>query len=260
LLANVSDFDIAKHAVGTDQLLEVDRYAIALTEQMQNEVTQLYQGYEFHPAIARLQTFCSEDLGAFYLDILKDRLYTTKPDSVARRSAQTALWHVTNSLLRLMAPVLSFTAEEAWPLFAPDLHQTYAVLPTMPDGPALLAKWQGLRSVRAEVLRQLESLRTDGKIGSSLQAEVTVRASGQTHDTMASLAEDLRFLFITSGATLTQVTQGDALHIEATASTHVKCDRCWHYRSDVGQKTDHPSLCVRCHDNLFGTGETRQFA
>jgi isoleucyl-tRNA synthetase len=266
LLANVSDFDIETQSVSADQLLEVDRYAIALTARMQDEVTQLYSRYEFHPAIARLQTFCSEDLGAFYLDILKDRLYTTQVDSLARRSAQTALWHITNALLRLMAPVLSFTAEEAWPLFAPKLYQsgsetifteTYAVLPVVTNSASLLAKWQTLRDVRAQVQRQLEALRTDGKIGSSLQAEISLQANGQALDAMTSLGEDLRFLFITSAAS---VSEGPQLQISAAASEYNKCDRCWHYRADVGQQSEHATLCVRCHENLFGSGESRQFA
>jgi isoleucyl-tRNA synthetase len=266
LLANVSDFDIKTQAVATDQLFEVDRYALALTAQMQTEVLAQYNKFEFHPAIARLQTFCSDDLGSFYLDILKDRLYTTATNSLARRSAQTALWHITDALLRLMAPVLSFTAEEAWSMFAPDLHQaggetiftqTYSALPVMTDAQALITKWTTLRAVRSEVQKHLEALRTDGKIGSSLQAEVQLTATDAQLTALQALGDDLRFLLITSSAT---VNQGEQLSVTATASSHTKCDRCWHYRADVGQHADHPSLCGRCHSNLYGAGESRQFA
>ncbi len=266
LLANVSDFKIDTQAVVSKDLLEVDRYALALTAQMQAQVTQLYDKYEFHPAIARLLTFCSEDLGAFYLDVLKDRLYTTAADSQQRRSAQTALWHITNSLLRLIAPVLSFTAEEAWPMFSASLHakggdtiftQTYADLPAIDDSAALLSKWNALRAVRSEVQKNLEALRADGKIGSSLQAHVQLQASGEELLHLQSLGEDLRFLFITSAAT---VAAGDALNINAGASAHAKCDRCWHYRADVGELPAHPQLCGRCVSNLFGSGESRQYA
>ncbi len=266
LLANVSDFDIKTQAVASDQLFEVDRYALALTAQMQTEVLAQYEKYEFHPAISRLQTFCSDDLGSFYLDILKDRLYTTAENSLARRSAQTALWHITDALLRLLAPVLSFTAEEAWALFAPDLHQlggetiftqTYSKLPEFSDAQALITKWTTLRSVRSDVQKHLEALRTDGKIGSSLQAEVALTASGSQLTALQSLGNDLRFLLITSAAT---VGVGKELSVAASASSHTKCDRCWHYRADVGQHVDHPALCGRCHSNLYGAGESRQFA
>jgi isoleucyl-tRNA synthetase len=266
LLANVSDFDIQTQAVAPNQLFEVDRYAVALTAQMQADVTAHYEKYEFHPAISRLLNFCSEDLGAFYLDTLKDRIYTTAKDSAPRRSAQTALWQITNALLRLMAPVLSFTAEEAWSLFAPHLHardgqtiftQTYAQLPSIADAPALLVKWQTLRARRSEVQKHLESLRGAGQIGSSLQAEVALQAESEDLAFMQSLGNDLRFLLITSVAT---VSPGSAFAIEAKASAHAKCDRCWHYRSDVGQNKDHPAICGRCMSNLFGAGEPRQFA
>jgi isoleucyl-tRNA synthetase len=165
LLANTSDFDIDRDAVPLERMLEIDRYAIARTAQLQAELLEAYARYEFHPVVAGLQTFCSEDLGAFYLDVLKDRLYTTGRDSLPRRSAQTALHHIANALLRMMAPILSFTAEEAWATFAPQLWrtqgetiftQTYHALPQVPQGDALLARWERLRGIRAEVMRKLE--------------------------------------------------------------------------------------------------------
>jgi isoleucyl-tRNA synthetase len=265
LLANTSDFDITRHAVAVDRLLEIDRYALALTAQMQAEVLDSCQRYEFHPVIARLQTFCSEDLGAFYLDILKDRLYTTAADSPARRSAQTALWHVTSSLLRIMAPFLSFTAEEAFAVFSPNAAGTiftevYHELPGVAGHEALLAKWARIRAVRADVLRAIEAQREAGKIGSSLQAELDLGLAGDKHALLATLGDDLRFVMITSRATLHQAATESDEKLVVSASPHRKCDRCWHWRADVGGNSDHPTLCGRCIDNLFGAGEARTVA
>ncbi|MDT3679845.1 MAG: isoleucine--tRNA ligase [Burkholderiaceae bacterium] len=277
LLANVSDFDPARDAVAADELLEIDRYAIAMTSAWQKSIETDYERFEFHPAIARIHTFCSEDLGAFYLDVLKDRLYTTAERSLARRSAQTALHHLTNALLRIVAPVLSFTAEEAWPIFAPQLHrdaggtifaQTWHRFEGVerwadveaPDTAALLAKWTRIRAVRAEVTKKLEDLRTAGGIGSSLQAEADVRAAGETHDALASLGDDLRFVWITSGARVVRVAAAEDEAIEVRASDATKCERCWHYRDDVGVDPAHPAICGRCVSNLYGEGEVRRFA
>jgi isoleucyl-tRNA synthetase len=265
LLANTSDFDFAGQAVPVEKMLEIDRYALALTAQMQAEVLEDCQRYEFHPVIARLQTFCSEDLGAFYLDILKDRLYTTAAGSAARRSAQTALWHVTASLLRLMAPYLSFTAEEAFAVFSPNAAGTifaevYHELPGVAGHEALLEKWSRVRDLRADVLRAIEAQREAGKIGSSLQAEVDLYLAGDKCDLLATVGDDLRFVLITSRATLHRVGSEADERIVVTPSPQAKCDRCWHWRADVGSRGDHPTLCGRCVDNLFGGGETRAIA
>jgi len=270
LLANTSDFDPAKHAVPVAQLLEIDRYAIASMAALQSDVAAHFDRYEFHPVVARLLNYCSEDLGGFYLDILKDRLYTTGVDSVARRSAQTALWHIANALLRVMAPVLSFTAEEAWAVFAG--QQTYAdsdetiftqtlwTFPELPDAQSLLAKYAALRDVRASVTKQLEELRASGAIGSSLQAELTIKAAGAKHDLLASLDDDLKFVFITSQASVEKAANELDEAVQVTASEAPKCERCWHYRRDVGHNHEHTGLCGRCVSNLFGAGEARRFA
>ena len=262
LMANTSDFDAAQHAVPMEQLLEIDRWALARTAQLQAEVLAHFEVYEFHPVVSKLQVFCSEDLGAFYLDALKDRLYTTAPGSLARRSAQTALWHITHSMLRWMAPFLSFTAEEAWKLFdgghgAQDsiFTQTYWQLPA-PDS-ALLAKWTRLREVRDVVNKEIEALRTAGGVGSSLQVEVQLTAGAEDQAMLATLGDDLKFVFITSAAT---AVAGEALAVKVAASTHSKCERCWHWRADVGSDAEHPTLCGRCTSNLFGAGETRLVA
>ncbi|MGE5337668.1 MAG: isoleucine--tRNA ligase [Gemmatimonadota bacterium] len=265
LLANTSDFDIAQDAVPIAGLVEIDRYAIALAAQMQAEAQANCDRFEFHPVIARLQIFCSEDLGAFYLDILKDRLYTTAPRSHVRRSAQTALWHITSSLLRLMAPYLSFTAEEAHRVFVRDANATiftevYHELPPVPGHEALLAKWTQIRAARAEVLKQIETLREAGQLGSSLQAEVDIHAAGERHALLATLGEDLRFVLITSRASLHRVAMTADEKISVTPTTQRKCDRCWHWRADVGAAADHLTLCGRCVSNLFGAGEARRAA
>jgi isoleucyl-tRNA synthetase len=257
LLANISDFDATQDALPLEQLLECDRYALARAAQLQAEILAHYQVYEFHPVVSKLQNYCSEDLGAFYLDVLKDRLYTTAPKSAARRSAQTALWHITQSMLRWMAPFLSFTAEEAWPLLGKGsvFAQTFWNLPA-PDE-ALITKWSRILAVRAEVNRSLETVRGQGAIGASLQATVRLTAGAEDHAALASLGDDLKFILIVSDVSLLA---GDALAIEVLPSTAAKCERCWHYRDDVGRNPAHPRICGRCDDNLHGAGETRSFA
>ncbi|WDD95033.1 isoleucine--tRNA ligase [Burkholderia sp. FERM BP-3421] len=264
LLANLSDFDYAQHAVPPEQWLEIDRYAIAFSAQLQTELLAHYEKYEFHPVVAKLQTYCSEDLGGFYLDVLKDRLYTSAAGSVARRSAQTALYHVTQGLLRVLAPFLSFTAEEAWQVFQPGAEtiftETYYAYPEIAGAQALIDKWTLLREVRGNVTKALEEARTENRIGSSLQAELTLHASGARHDALASLGDDLKFVLITSAATVVRVDDEAHEGVDVAASKYQKCERCWHYRADVGAHADHPTLCGRCFSNLFENGETRSIA
>ena len=258
LLANVSDFDAAKDSVATEELLEIDRWALARAAQFQAEVLAHYKVYEFHPVVAKLQLFCSEDLGGFYLDVLKDRLYTSAPKSLARRSAQTALHQITHAMLRWMAPFLSFTAEEAWKVFGNSesiFLETYTDLPAGDE--ALLAKWARLREIRDVVNKDIEAVRAEGRVGSSLQAEVRVSAQPEDLALLQSLGDDLKFVFITSAA---EALAGETLQAAVTPSSHAKCDRCWHYRADVGINPEHPSLCGRCDSNLHGAGEERRKA
>ncbi|PWF45485.1 isoleucine--tRNA ligase [Massilia glaciei] len=270
LLANTSDFDPAQHAVPVAAMVEIDRYAIAGMAALQADILAHYENYEFHPVISKLQNYCSEDLGGFYLDVIKDRLYTCAPDSPERRSAQSALWHLAQSLLRLMAPTLSFTAEEAWAVFATQaayqdsaetiFTQTYWELPQVADGAAVLDKFNALRAVRADVTKQLEELRASGAIGSSLQAEITFKAAAAKFALLASLDDELRFVFITSQARALEVASETEESVEVSASAAPKCERCWHYRADVGSHAGHAGLCGRCVSNLFGGGERRAFA
>jgi len=257
LLANTSDFDPAKHKVALTEMVEIDRYALAMTAAMQEQVTADYARYQFHLVAQRLQAFCSEDLGAFYLDVLKDRLYTCGADSKPRRSAQTALWHITHSLVRLMAPVLSFTAEELWQEFARNsddtvFFHTWYELPRPPDGPALLSKWARLRELRNPVRKQIEDLRAAGKVGSSLQGEVSMTAPAHDYGLLASLENELKFLLMTSAA---RVARGDGIAANVVPSENPKCERCWHYLADVNGE----GLCGRCQTNLRGAGEKRLY-
>ncbi|CAL93822.1 isoleucine--tRNA ligase [Azoarcus olearius] len=265
LLANTADFDIAKDAVPLEQWLDIDRYALAFTRQLAQQAEADYARFEFHRIVQALQVFCAEDLGAFYLDILKDRLYTTAAGSQARRAAQTALWHITQTLLKLMAPILSFTAEEAWAVLNPGkedsvmLH-TFHALPAQEGEAGLVARWETIRAVRAEALKVIEALRTEGKVGASLQAELELRLTADKYTAMQSLGEDLRFVTMTSRATLLEAASAEAEAIVATPSARTKCERCWHYTDDVGHNAEHPTLCARCADNLYGAGETRTHA
>ncbi|WP_077037950.1 isoleucine--tRNA ligase [Pelomonas sp. KK5] len=262
LMANTSDFDAAADALPVGQLLEVDRYALARAAELQAEILAHYEKYEFHPVVAKLQVYCSEDLGGFYLDVLKDRLYTTAAGSAARRSAQTALWHITQAMLRWMAPFLSFTAEEAYAVFAPKASsgtiftETYW---TLPEADAtLLGKWSRIRALRDGVNKAIEEQRAAGAIGASLQAEVTLKlAAAEDLALLQSLGEDLRFVLITSAAAVVAA-ESDAVDVQPSA--HTKCERCWHYRADVGSNPAHPSLCGRCDSNLYGSGEARTIA
>jgi isoleucyl-tRNA synthetase len=261
-----------------DEWLEIDRYAWVMTHDLQRilapsgsgeanpESPGHYGNYEFHLAMQKLQTFCSEDLGGFYLDILKDRLYTTRADSRARRSAQNALHHIAHALTRLLAPVLSFTAQEAWEVLAKGqgsvFEQAWYEFPLPSDADALRSRWSKLRGLRSDVLKQLEELRVAGKIGSSLAGEVELYADRDSREFLKSFGDDLRFVFITSQASVMDPSGLDAapVRIEVKASPHRKCERCWHYRADVGRDPAHPGLCGRCVANLFGAGEPRAHA
>ena len=283
LLANLADFDATRDALPVDDWLEIDRYAWVMTGDLQQALVPSERGvkqpalpghygsYEFHLVAQKLQSFCSEDLGGFYLDILKDRLYTAPAASHARRSAQNALYHITQSLTRLMAPILSFTAQEVWELLnggeASVFEQTWYEFGMPRDAEALRTRWQKLRTLRSDVQKQLEALRVSGKIGSSLAGEVEVFANGENRAFLASFADDLRFVFITSQARLADTAPADAIKtalpdvsIRVAPSPHQKCERCWHYREDVGHDAQHPQLCARCVSNLYGAGESRRHA
>jgi isoleucyl-tRNA synthetase len=258
LLANISDFDASRDAVPVDQLLEIDRYALDRAAQLQADILAHFDRYEFHPVVAKLQVYCSEDLGAFYLDVLKDRLYTTAPNSLARRSAQTALHTITHAMLRWMAPFLSFTAEEIWTLVGhtPTIFtETYLQLPAPQE--AVLQKWARVRELRGLVNKAIEDLRAAGQVGSSLQANVTLTVGPEDHALLQTLGADLKFVLIVSAVDLVL---GQDVAVQVQPATAAKCGRCWHYQVDVGTHVDHPDLCGRCIGNLHGKGEQRVVA
>ncbi len=264
LLANTADFDPARDAVPFDQLVEIDRYGLHLVAQLQQDCAAHYAEYDFHRIAQRLQTFCSEDLGAFWLDILKDRLYTTTADGLPRRSAQTALWHTARVLAGLLEPVMPFTAEEVWEALTGEPHgslmlRTWDELAAgLPRDAALATKWASIRAVRAEVQKVLEQLRAAGDIGASLQAEVHIDAPQAEHAALASLGGELKYVLITSQASLSRIDGG--LGIGARPATAGKCGRCWHYSDSVGSVAEQPEVCARCAGHLRGETEARQWA
>jgi isoleucyl-tRNA synthetase len=273
LLANLAGFE-PRDAVPAAQLLSLDRWLLRRAARLQDEVRAAYDGYAFHLIYQKLHQFCTVDLGSFYLDVLKDRIYTMPRASIGRRSAQTAMYHVLEGLVRWMAPILSFTADEIWacmPARAEPsvfLDQWYV----FPEGARAAdagddARWEKVLAVRAEVARELEKLRAAGTIGSGLDAEVEVLCDGEWREALTSLGDELRFPLITSAARVV-AKNGDAgvetaipgLRLAVTASSHAKCARCWHRRADVGRDTAHPLLCGRCVQNISGDGEARRYA
>ena len=265
LLANLADFDAEKDMLPLEDWVEIDRYMLAFTKELQNDLTQGYSRYEFHLAVHKLHNYCSEDLGGFYLDILKDRLYTASTKGIPRRSAQSAIHHIAHSLVRLFAPILSFTAEEAWLQLTgntPDsvLLHLWHDFPSQPDERALISRWARVRELRSRVQRSLEDTRAKGEIGSSLAAVVEMRVIEEDYTLIKSIGDDLRFVMITSEAYALQVQDAAEELITVTPSVHPKCERCWHYRQDIGRSAEHPTLCSRCVSNLFGSGEVRRYA
>ncbi len=265
LLANIADFDAKQHGMPVEQWLEIDRYALSRVSNLQAEVTHAYSRYEFHSVVQKLQAFCSEDLGGFYLDILKDRLYTSAPNSQARRSAQNALYHITHSLTCLMAPIMSFTAEEVWSLLGQPQSSVFEAqwydLPSLPATDATLAQdWEIICAWRVKVNKPLEDARAAGQIGSALAAEVEIHAAGHDYEVLSRLGDDLRFVMITSRADVKRANTEAEQGIVVSVSAHAKCERCWHYRADVGKHVQHATLCGRCVTNLAGQEEGRHYA
>ncbi len=279
LLANLNGFDPATDKLKSSELLSLDRWAIAKSLKLQNEIIDAYKEFNFHLIYQKLQHFCTIDLGGFYLDIIKDRQYTTQSDSVARRSAQTALYHIAEAMCRWIAPILSFTADELWKaipgkrsdsVFLENWHQDLTDLD--PGATMNMAFWQTILEVRSAVSKELEALRADKTIGSSLDAEVTLYVDAELQDALEMLDQELRFVLITSDVNIedinsadencieTTISSGQTIKIKASASEHTKCVRCWHHREDVGSNTEHPELCGRCVENVAGNGEQRLFA
>ena len=273
LLGNLHGFDPERHAMPWDDLVAIDRWALSKSFALQNEVVTAYRNYEFHDIYQKIHNFCVVELGGFYLDILKDRLYTTGAESLPRRSAQTAMYHVAQAMVRWIAPILSFTAEEVW-RFLPAEPNESVFLNTWHQFPAGAERaaaidWPALIALKADVAVELERLRTAGAIGAPLEAEVTVFASKADAPALSALRDELRFLLITSQARVIEIesipadavmSSREGVWLEVKPSSQPKCVRCWHLRSDVGSDPRHPELCARCVVNVEGPGEERQFA
>jgi isoleucyl-tRNA synthetase len=276
MLANLSGFDPAQHALADDELLPLDRWALDAAARLDEALEGAYESYQFHQVCHRLHNFCANEMGGFYLDIIKDRQYTTRPDSLPRRSAQTALYRIADAMARWMSPVLSFTADEIWENLPGEREDSVHLahwgeaLPRLAAGAALDgAFWEGVIAVRDAVNRQLEVLRGTGAMRGSLDADVTLFCDAALRDQLANLDDELRFVMITSEARLADLaaapedaaeTALPGLRIVAVAASAEKCERCWHRREDVGTNTAHPTLCARCVSNVEGPGEERHFA
>jgi isoleucyl-tRNA synthetase len=265
LLANLSDFNPDTDAVAVADMLELDRYALVLAQQLQERVAgDYFARYAFHFAVQDIVHFCSEDMGSFYLDILKDRLYTMQADSHGRRSAQTALYHITRNLVLLLSPILCFTAEEAWAVLTGNdedsvLYHTTHVFPSVSEAEVagLTQKWQAIRAVRDTVNVAIESLRADKSVGSSLQADVAIRVPAEILPFVSALGDELRFVLMVASVT---VEEGVELSATVAVDQGSKCERCWHYTDDVGTDPQHPTICGRCVLNIDGAGEQRLYA
>jgi len=280
LLANMNGFDPSADMIGANDMLALDQWVVAEALQLQNELKGLYASYQFHVAMQKIHRFCSETLGGFYLDVIKDRQYTTRADSLPRRSCQSAMYHVAEAMTRWIAPILSFTADEVWENM-PGAHPEMGVFTaTWYDGlfdyrnaEIDSGVWDSLEGIRDDMSVLLESLRKDGKIGSSLDAEVTIYCDDELLQRLEVICDELRFVLITSEATLAKLEDAPAgaelktlggdsnqFALEANSSVHAKCVRCWHHRPDVGAHSAHPELCGRCVENVDGPGETRRYA
>ncbi len=272
LLANVDDFDVKTQSVAYEDLLEIDRYALGMLSDLSKNCKAAYDSYELHRVGQALQHFCAEDLGAFYLDILKDRMYTNAEDSHDRRAAQTVLLKITQVLAGLMAPVLSYTAEEIWQTLYPETED-FVILHDWSNAEDVISpveyadyasqlktKWETIRAVRAEAAKEIEVVRGTGQVGSSLQSELALYVTKEAFNALNSLGDDLRFVMITSQAQVYKVASEAEQKIKVVPSQHTKCARCWHYCEDVGASEAHPTLCGRCETNLFGHAESRKYA
>jgi len=273
LLGNLHGFDPARDAVPWQEQVAIDQWAISKAFALQNDVVTAFRNYEFHDIYQKVHNFCVVELGGFYLDIIKDRLYTTGTKSLPRRSAQTAMYHVADAMVRWLAPILSFTADEVWS-FMPGVRNESVFLNTWHQFPAGAERasdidWPAYIALKADVARELERLRSAGEIGAPLEAEVSVFASNEQAQRFAAPHDELRFLLITSQARLFETdtppanavpTQAEGVWITVKPSAQLKCVRCWHLRSDVGIDPRHPELCARCVVNVEGPGEERIFA
>ncbi|MGJ7066090.1 isoleucine--tRNA ligase [Morganella morganii] len=276
LLANLNGFNPETDMVKPEEMIVADRWAVGRAQAAQADILKSYEAYDFHEVVQRLMQFCSVEMGSFYLDIIKDRQYTAKSDGLARRSCQTALFHIAEALVRWMAPIMSFTADEIWNVM-PGKRPQYVFTEEWYDGLfGLNAQesmnddyWATLLAVRGEVNKVLEQARADKLIGGSLEAAVTLYADDALAAQLNSLGNELRFVLLTSQADVKPLSAAPesavnselaGLRIGFGKAEGSKCPRCWHYTTDIGQDSEHPELCGRCVTNVAGNGEERKFA
>jgi len=279
LLSNLNGFDPLADLLQPEEMLSLDRWAVDHAARLQGEIIEAYEEYNFHQVFQKIHNFCSVEMGGFYLDIIKDRQYTTQTESQARRSTQTAMYHIVEAMVRWLAPITSFTADEIWSFLPGErsesvfLEEFYQGLFQMGDDSSStdlsVADWEQIMAVRTEVARSLELLRKDGGIGSGLDAEVDLYCDDSLVSLLGKLEDELRFVLITSYARIHPLagapegaiaTEIGGLQLQVIASKHEKCVRCWHHREDVGSDSDHPELCGRCVENVTGSGEQRLYA
>ncbi|WP_442112193.1 isoleucine--tRNA ligase [Pseudomonas sp. NUPR-001] len=276
LLSNLSGFDPARDLLPAEDMLALDRWAVDRTLLLQRELEEHYGEYRFWNVYSKIHNFCVQELGGFYLDIIKDRQYTTGANSVARRSCQTALYHISEALVRWIAPILAFTADELWQYLPGERNESvmlntwYQGLTELPEGFELgRAYWDRVMAAKTAVNKELENQRSAKAIGGNLQAEVTLFADEGLSADLAKLGDELRFVLITSAASVAPFVQAPAdtvetevpgLKLKVVKSGHAKCGRCWHFRADVGANPEHPEICARCADNISGKGEVRHYA
>jgi isoleucyl-tRNA synthetase len=266
LLANLDGFDPTKNQVKPENMLALDRFIVDKARLLQDEIIKAYDEFQFHLVYQKIYQFCSIDLGSFYLDIIKDRQYTMQTDSLARRSTQTALFHIVEAMVRWMAPILSFTAEEIWQFIPGERNESvflntwYTHLAALPNDMVLnQAYWDKMRDIRDVVNLAIEAERNAGNIGSALEAEVHIYANAELKAQLDLLGDELRFVLITSGAKV-HLSDAADMQIKIEPLTYVKCERCWHRREDVGHHAAHPTLCGRCIINIEEAGEVRNYA
>ena len=281
LLSNINGFDPAEDMLATEDMLALDRWAVDRAAQLQAQIRRCYDDYDFLEVVQAIVQFCVGELGGFYLDIIKDRQYTTQTDSVARRSCQTAMYHILEAMARWLAPVLSFTADEIWSAMPEPkdgsrsdsvlLETWYQGLEELADSaPQGRAFWTQVMAVKDAVNKRIEEERNAGKVKGSLATEVQLFCEAELYDTLHTLGDELRFVLITSAAEVRPLSDADGaeavpsgvegLRLSVTATGHAKCDRCWHHRGDVGANAAHPTLCARCVTNVDGEGEVRHYA
>ena len=262
ILGNLNDFDESKKIVFEDQI-ELDKWIVLETSKLQEDVLQLYESYSYHNVVQKIHNFCVNELGGIYLDIVKDRLYTCKDSSHARQSCQTSLNYVLNTMVRLTAPILSFTSEEIWQTHSSLKGQNESIFlskyfESKQEGECVISSsdWARIFEIKDIVNQSIERLRNENKLKGSLDSNVIISANEEDKSILDKLGPELHFVFISSQAS---VIDGDTLSIQIDQMSDEKCTRCWHRDSTVGESKDHPEICSRCEENIDQSGESRSF-